>query len=51
MRSWHGMERKEDDHFFTPPQSPLKENTDCSVMLSTQPHLEVNGVVQYVIVE
>ncbi len=29
----------------------LKEDTNCGVMLNTQPHLEVNGVVHYVIVE
>ncbi len=51
MRSWHGMERKENDHFFTPPQSPLKEDTNCNVMLSTQPQFGVNGVVHFVIVE
>jgi hypothetical protein len=47
---WDG-EESEDDHFFTPPQSPLKENNDCCVMLSTQPHLEVNGFVHSIIVE
>jgi hypothetical protein len=51
MRGWHGMDMKENDHFFTPPQSPLTKDINCSVMLSMQPHLEVNGVVHYVIVE
>jgi hypothetical protein len=31
---WNG-EKSEDDHFFTPPQSPLKEDNDCSAMLNT----------------
>lgn len=48
--AWDG-EESEYDHFFTPPQSPLKEDNNCSVVLSTQPHLEVNGVVHSVIVE
>ncbi len=47
---WDG-EESEDDHFFTPPQSPLKEDNDCSVVLSTHPHLEVNGVVHSIIVD
>jgi hypothetical protein len=43
--------RSEDDHFFTPPQSPLKEDNNYSVLLNTQLHLEVNGVVHSIIVE
>jgi hypothetical protein len=48
--AWDG-EESEDDHFFTPPQSSLKEDNDCNVVLSTQSHLEVNGLVHNVIME
>jgi hypothetical protein len=48
--AWDGKE-SEDDHFFTPPQSPLKKDNDYNVMLSTQSHLEVNGASHNVIME
>jgi len=48
--AWDG-EESEDDHFFTPPQSPLKEDNDYNVVLSTQFHLEVNVVSHNVIME
>ncbi len=48
--AWDGKE-SEDDHFFTTTQSPLKEDNNCIVMLSNQPHLEVNGDVHSDIVE
>jgi hypothetical protein len=41
-----GREESEDEIFFTPPESPLKEDTNGSVVLNNgQTHLEVNGVI------
>jgi len=48
--AWDGNE-SENDHFFTPPQSPLKKDNDYNVVLSIQSHLEVNGASHNVIME
>jgi hypothetical protein len=58
MKSWLGREKlgvnmKFFSHhqIFTPPKSPIKEETNGSVMFSGQTHLEVNGVVHAYIVK
>jgi hypothetical protein len=52
MRSWLGREvESEDDVFFMPLESPPKEDPNCNVILNTQVHLEVNGVVHVYVVK
>jgi hypothetical protein len=48
--AWEGEVESEDDVFFMPPESPQREDPNCNIVLDTQVHLEVNGVVHaYVI--
>ncbi len=49
--AWEGEVESKDDVFFTPPKNPIREDPIPSVMLSTQVHLEVNGIVHAYIVK
>jgi hypothetical protein len=49
--AWEGKVGSEDEVFFTPPKTPIKEKINGSAMFSGQTHLEVNGVVHVYIVK
>jgi hypothetical protein len=48
--AWDGNESN-DEIFYTPTQSPVKEEFSSSGESSGQTHLEVNGYVHFVIVK
>jgi hypothetical protein len=49
--AWEDEAPSEDDVFFMPPENPIKEDINDSVMSNSKTHLEVNGVVHACIVK
>jgi hypothetical protein len=49
--TWDGEENG-DDVFYTPPESLVKEDSSCNIVVnSSQIHLEVHGYVHFKIVK
>ncbi len=48
--AWEDEVPSEDDVFFMPPKSPIKENINGSVVSNRKTYLEVNGVMHACIV-
>jgi hypothetical protein len=49
---WEGkVDSNEDDVYFTPLESPQKEDPNYNVISNTQVHLEVNGAMHAYIVK